>query len=232
MIFHWDLHALIHPSGGEVGLQPSQHQRDDRKMSTEGMTCLDDVSDHFSMVMLKIHRFPYGDGPGLLVDLKLQPIPCRAPGIPSLGYGRSHNFWPPFFSTWDFLIYVPQKNMCTMDPKWIFFFLGPSFWHLAFGVTSTEALDDWPFCHSALQIFRNHTHEATAVWHLEVKRSRVWAAGKKWLIYCQNYTRMTARRPNRKRNSSKRGDTPKKNMCHEASLFLVDVFLVVGGRPV
>lgn len=54
MIFHWDLHALIHPSGGEVGLQPSQHQRDDRKMSTEGMTCLDDVSDHFSMVMLKI----------------------------------------------------------------------------------------------------------------------------------------------------------------------------------
>ena len=150
------------------------------------------------------------------------------PGIPSLGYGRSHNFWPPFFSTWDFLIYVPQKNMCTMDPKWIFFFLGPSFWHLAFGVTSTEALDDWPFCHSALQIFRNHTHEATAVWHLEVKRSRVWAAGKKWLIYCQNYTRMTARRPNRKRNSSKRGDTPKKK--HVSRSFTIFGGCFFGGR--
>ena len=111
--------------------------------------------------------------------------------------------------------------MCTMDPKWIFFFFRSFI--LTFGVwgdtNGSSWWLDWPFCHSALQIFRNHTHEATAVWHLEVKRSRVWAAGKKWLIYCQNYTRMTARRPNRKRNSSKRGDTPKKTCVTKLHYF-------------
>ena len=107
-------------------------------MSTEGMTCLDDVSDHFSMVMLKI-AFTSSQKKGC--NLCVDSFFIVRWSIPQ--------FLTSFFFKMGFPDLRPTKKHVHHGSQ-VDRFLGPSFWHLAFGVTSTEALDDWPFCHSAI----------------------------------------------------------------------------------